>query len=355
MLRSLSFSLSNSFKLSSSSSFQISIIRSFSTKDEPQFLVDWEGNEAHPESHQPAYLPDYKRMEIYYKHKSDPKEWSVLNISKRYGMSLMRSKAILYLMEQRVEHMKKLGVYNLSPKWQEVYNDHLAEPEVMTKEALAEKHSLPIEEIELILKNMEEHAWRKQNLHDSNEYHDMCLDYLNLAGIPPPTLSLSLLFSLFLSLSLSIFLMNYFSSLGVPTEFKETETVPGESNFDFEYFPQLFGDNDFEEERERLRAKVLRETKALLKKQPLLKTYESRVQNWRHAFQKLPGLREDPVQPLLPVDESVEISRWKFAFRELREKKKFEPAHPTVIITRDGRFFQSLFFSVSLFLCLILV
>lgn len=144
--------------------------------------------------------------------------------------------------------------------------------------------------------------------------------------------------------------INKYLILGVDTTFKETSVTPGESRFDFPYHPRLFGDEDFEEVRNNLRDRIVRETKALYTKEPVLKTYESRVASWRKAFSKVPGLREDPVNNLPPADENAEISRWKIAFRELREKKKGEPPHPTVIVTRDGRYIIILFFNFYIYI-----
>jgi hypothetical protein len=169
--------------LSSSSPLLISR-RSLSnySSQEPGFQIDWDDTIPDPDDFTPAYLPDTKKMEIYFKHKSDPKEWNVRNISQRYGLSLIRAQAVLYMMKKRVELMEQLGVLNLSPQWKEIYAEHLAEPETMTKEALAEKHSLSVEEVEKILSNMKEHSWRKKNLNDSNDYHDEVLDFLAMAG-----------------------------------------------------------------------------------------------------------------------------------------------------------------------------
>lgn len=152
------------------------------SSQEPGYKIDWDDALPDPNDFTPAYLTDHKKMEIYLKHKKDPKEWNVKTISQRYGMSLLRAKAILWMMKQRENLMQELGVWNLSPLWQEIYDEHIREPEVNTKEALAEKHSLPVEEVEKILKNMAEHSWRKENLNDSNDYHDEVLDFLAMAG-----------------------------------------------------------------------------------------------------------------------------------------------------------------------------
>lgn len=162
--------------------YSFSYKRYFAETPLPEYLIEWEDTEGDLSVYQPAYLTDFKRMEIYNKHKNDPIEWNIYNISKRYGLSITRTRGILFLMEKRIKLMEKLGVYNLSIKWEEIYSDYISEPEVNTKEVLAEKYSLSIEEIENILKNMDEHTWRKANLNDSNAYHDEVLDHLEFMG-----------------------------------------------------------------------------------------------------------------------------------------------------------------------------
>jgi hypothetical protein len=161
------------------------------SSQEQGFQVDWDDTLPDPDDFTPSYLPDHKKMEIYYKHQQDPKEWSVKAISARYGMSLIRAQAILYMMKKRVALMEELGVLNIPLQWAEIYGEHLTDPEAMTKEALAEKHEMEVEEVENILKKMGEHSWRKKNLNDSNDYHDQVLDFLAMGGQfpsphPPP-------------------------------------------------------------------------------------------------------------------------------------------------------------------------
>lgn len=97
-------------------------------------------------------------------------------------MHLHRARAIVYLMGERERLMEKLGVLNISPVWEAVYQEHCAEPEVMTVSALAEKHQLSEEEVSKIITNMSEHTWRKKNLNDSNSYFDWCLDAMESLG-----------------------------------------------------------------------------------------------------------------------------------------------------------------------------
>jgi hypothetical protein len=72
-----------------------------------------------------------------------------------------------------------------------------------------------------------------------------------------------------------------------------------------------------------------------------MQKYESRVKTWNRLFKTVPGLRKDAVEEegkVTPTPEAADMIRWKYAFRELRPRKKSEPPHPTVITTRDGRY-----------------
>jgi hypothetical protein len=147
-------------------------------------LVEPEGRPIEAKFVPQTHVIDAKRLEIYRKYKSDPIEWSLKKLSQRYGMNLHRVRAIVHLMGEREALMEKLGVLNISPVWEAVYQEHLAEPEVMTVSALAEKHQISEEEVSKIITNMSEHTWRKKNLNDSNSYFDWCLDAMESLGKP---------------------------------------------------------------------------------------------------------------------------------------------------------------------------
>lgn len=90
--------------------------------------------------------------------------------------------------------------------------------------------------------------------------------------------------------------------------------------------------------KKRIRERLIRETKASEKKDLRVQKYESRVATWNKLFKTVPGLRNDPVgKDLPPAEPGTELTRWKYAFRELRPQKRGEPPHPTVITMRDGR------------------
>ena len=131
---------------------------------------------------------------------------------------------------------------------------------------------------------------------------------------------------------------------GTNTAFRETGEAPKAGHLETEsYFdPILFGDEDFEAIKAKVRERLIRETKASQKMELKIQRYESRVKTWNQLFKTVPGLRQDPVtvegsekqQP----EEGTELCRWKYAFRELRPRKRCEPPHPTVITMRDGRY-----------------
>jgi len=277
----------------------------FSTlsNQEPEWLVEPEGTTIQSRFVPQPHVIDAKRLEIYRKHKADPAEWSLKKLSQRYGMHVHRVRAIVHLMGEREALMEELGVLNIPEAWSAVYRDHREEPESMTTSALAEKHNMSEDDVANIVAKMSEHEWRKKNLNDSNSYMDWCLDMME--------------------------------ALGLDSTFKEVafKKVPGDNQFEAYYEPRLFGDDEYEEAMTRLRDRLIRETKAkeTLEKPVLFASFESRVRNWR-------DVSGDPV-----VENKADVKvdgpcRWKFAFRELKKKKKGQHPHPTMIRTRRGQF-----------------
>ncbi len=128
---------------------------------------------------------------------------------------------------------------------------------------------------------------------------------------------------------------------GVNTTFKESSDAPkpGHLTDESQFHTILFNDDEFEKMRDALRDRLLRLTKAAQVREIHAKNYEDKVANWKRVHTTLPGLRADPVdrENLPPAPEGTELCRWKFAFRELRPRRKGEPPIPTVITMRDGR------------------
>ena len=267
------------------------------SSQEPEFLVEPDDAVMSPRDILVPYIVDAKRVEIYQKHKEDPVKWSVQNIAQHYSMSVYRARAIVYLMREREEMMESSGVLSAPPGWKEIFESRQSDPE-QPIETLAAEHGLEVEEATRVLAVMEDHHYRKENLQDYNEYMDWSLDLLSL--------------------------------LDVDTAFTEIghAKVPGDNRYEDSYYPRMFGDDDLEQERDRVRARLLAESQAVAasEKPVLFNRFESRVGYW-----------EQPVQPDGQQDQEGELTRWKFAFKELRKPGPGEHRPATLMRTRRGR------------------
>ena len=267
------------------------------SKQEPPFLVEPEDSPVDTRDILVPYIVDAKRVEIYQKHKEDPVKWSVDNIAQHYSMSVYRARAIVYLMKERESLMSSRGLLPEPPaEWNELYARYSKDPDTPV-EILATEHNMDENEVTRILEVMEEHHYRKQNLQDYNEYMDWSLDLLKL--------------------------------IGVNTSFTEIghAKVPGDNRYEESgYHPRMFGDDELEEEVERVRARLIAETKAVAasEKPVLFNRYESRVGYWKDSHQR-------------EAQQDGELSRWKWAFRELRKPNPGEDKPPTLICSRRGR------------------
>lgn len=258
-------------------------------------MVEPDDAEMDPIDIKVPYIVDAKRVEIYQKHKEDPVKWSIKNIAQHYSMSIYRSRAIIYLMKEREELMTTNGVLNVPPLWQQLFDIHKEDSEIPL-ETLASEHQLEVSEVTSILETMEDHHYRKTNLQDYNEYMDWSLDLLNL--------------------------------LDVDTSFTEIghAKVPGDNRYESSYYPHMFGDDDLVAERDRVRARLLAESQAVAaaEKPVLFNRYQSRVGYWKDFKEQ-------------EESENDVLTRWKFAFKELKKAGHAEDKPPTLIRTRRGR------------------
>jgi hypothetical protein len=269
---------------------------SYSSK-EPEHLVEPDDAVMDPKDILVPYIVDAKRVEIYQKHKEDPEKWSVRNIAQHYQMSLPRARAIVYLMGEREQQMTRQGVLSVPEQWQQLFAAHTEDP-AMPLETLASEHGVSEEEAGRVLAVMQDHHYRKENLQDFNEYMDWSLDLLQLLGVDTA-----------------------FTEIGLAK-------VPGDNRYEDSYHPRMFGDDQLAEERARVRARLLAESRAVAaaEKPVLFNRYESRVGYWKQQQ----GEEEKE-------GEEGELTRWKFAFKELRQQGEGQPRPPTLIRTRRGR------------------
>lgn len=243
-------------------------------------------------------------LEIYQDHKEDPKKWTVNKIAMEYGMSLDRAKAIIYLMKSREEYIEKSGICDATPQWFEIFDKFTADPSDGILERLATEYEMTAAEIKRIVDILDDITFRQQTLIDSSAYYEEHLALME--------------------------------QLGANIDFAEVEnSQKHKQRFQQNYYPQLLKDEQFEEEKIRLRERLLKETKA----DPIItpNTYAVFI-----AAQ----LKNAPDLPEAPNKSCVDVtpSRWKFAFRDLsfkerkdkRYTKEVQHPPPTMIRTRDG-------------------
>jgi hypothetical protein len=247
-----------------------------------------------PEDLRLAVVTETMRKEIYNLHKEDPVAWTSKSLAAKYGMRHSRMKAVLHLMRLREETMELVKPAQLSAEegWEALYQKHLQDPTKNTAETLSADSGLSVEKVNDILKRMKEHMHRSENMHVAEEYMQGQLEDLRLCG--------------------------------VDTTFQEVARP--QSKLKRTYFPELFGDDDYEAVSATLRQRVIDSTKA----KPAAEFpafVRSREQLQEDALKRL-----DDLHPQVRRSESF-MYKSKIAFRDLSAGR----AAPTIIRTRTGK------------------
>lgn len=289
------------------------IIKQTSTSiyfDEPEYKVSSDPI-LDPKFIRVPYLRDSTKQEIYQKYKNDPIKWSSKILAQTYGATETRIKAVIYLMKFREEMMTKKELLEITPQQFEIYELSLDKANDLA--TLAEKYSLPQQEIERIIKKLTDHNRRLSNLECMETYNE---------GV-----------------------MKEFSNLGVDVNFSEPPTYYSQ-NIENKFFPTLFGDENLEQHKRELLKRIEKETKAHLKPHPAL-TYLKKlfgddvsvdvdgnvIQNGENVT-KVTDVVPLPVQAESASNSNQLESRFKFAFRDLSLPDTMQK---TVIRTRTGK------------------
>eukprot|EP01041_Mallomonas_annulata_P006785 gene6785-13742_t len=323
------------------------MFRHFSSEREPEYMVHAESDmEAEPKSVYIPILRETTKVELFKLHKEDPELWTVNNLSKKYGMTTERTKAVLFLMAKREEIMKEENVLNPPSEWLAICEKHKKDPVTFSKDALATEYNLSETEISDIISKIAKHE-RRLGLVQQNE------DFWGTA-------------------------LQEFTEYGIDTNFRETPSATQTR----EYMPELFGDDGFEEAKNNLKKRIERETRAGQLKASSERSVLSNVfdtldgveassetapKDW--AAEQTEKYKQrfyehyNSVLVTKPDFEAVikpSFCKWKFAFRDLseaaagddrsaagnrrqrRSKKKTnkifdEDKAPTLICSRDGK------------------
>ena len=106
--------------------------------EEPEYGVT-DSEQMDPTGVKIAYLHDHVRIEMYNLHKNDPIEWNEAALSKHFGSSLTRTRAVLILMKRREDMRNELlGTTDgtVPTEWDLLYNKHIENREINTAEVL---------------------------------------------------------------------------------------------------------------------------------------------------------------------------------------------------------------------------
>eukprot|EP01031_Cornospumella_fuschlensis_P039799 gene39799-48456_t len=291
---------------------------SSSIPSEPEFMVTT-NDEVDPKDVKIPYMKDVVKQEIYAKHITNPKHWSIHALAKEYSASKDRVKAIVLLMHERCGLMRTLGLLidieqsGKIPKlkvrvpkiWQALYDRHMAAPEESLSKLLTDynasvtadedKASMNEEELKNVLDNVKDHHRRLQNLRDYEEDMDEMVQDLRQQGYN--------------------------------THFREVPLAPANEKFQNSYFPQLLNDEEYESQKKWLLKKA---EEAPKEEETTLEQYDELYRSKIESSKKS-DLKDNPSRAI----------RWKLAFRDLtkgagKKAPKATDFIPTSIRTRSG-------------------
>lgn len=308
-------------------------------------------------------MPDHIRQEMFTKYMQDQDQWSYQNLSKHYGSSLIRTKAIILLMQRRHNMiaeaestlrrlageeagqkeasgaLKLLPIVDIPATLRALYAKHKedvsvplgalisAHNDALTESGSSEKR-ITIEEADLkaafdIIARITQ---RQENFEEATEAQEEEIEDLHGDLIET----------------------DFRES---PTEFRTSKAHnylnrPNKhvrQSFQHNYYPTMASDKNAKREEVRLLQRIEEETKAQLEHD--VEYYERKyaLQNPAEALQEA---RSTPLPAALqhhqPPASDAPLSRWKIAFQDLSQsavpktKKSLRVPDRTVIRTRAG-------------------
>jgi hypothetical protein len=327
-----------------------------------------EDDEADPSTIKVPVLRDAVKQEMFLKYMGNQEQWSLENLAKAYGTSLIRTKAVILLMQRRhamivgdekrlrdlledgnnVEEKASSDVsalrvrpdFTVPAPLKALYAKHL-EDKTVAMDVLISSYNETVSEVdggtrvsigEKDLKTafsiIARHAQRRENLEEALAEQEEDLEECRAAGIDVATFRES------------------------PTEFG-TSKAANYSNrkdkhirrtFQDTYYPNLQNDEGAKREELKLLQRIERETKAQL--QHDVEFYE-RLYSARSPAQRLEEARSTALPVALqhhqPKREGAPMSRFKIAFQDLslsavpQTKKHLRVPDRTVVRTRNGQ------------------
>ena len=110
------------------------------------------------------------KHEMHHLHKTDPEKWSLLTLSEKFGTSMERTRAIIYLMQQRDKAMAERNVLEIPRDYIKLYEKHMEDPAANTPEVLSEMFNMEAPAIKEVLDNMK---WHEQGFARVEHYETL--------------------------------------------------------------------------------------------------------------------------------------------------------------------------------------
>jgi len=344
--------------------FSLPLTRSFATtyKDIPH-MVSFEPD-MDPSTVKVNILKDEIRQEMYLKYMEDQEKYSFENLSVEYGTSLIRTKAVVYLMQKRHELITQaeadlyamleeeppknenssgISKFKLTPKLNpppvlaSLFAKHREDKTVPLSvlisaynetNATDEKPPLMLSEEKLkeAFRLLAHHGSRARNVQEKAEEEREDIEEAKFAGVDVR----------FSEASSPYRTSKAFNATHFASEHRS-------KSFEDNYYPPLHGDSAAKRHEFNLLARVEHETKAQL--QHDMEYYE-RTYAVKTPEEALAEVRTTPLPSALkfhePPSSDKPISRWKIAFQDLsqsavpRTKTTVRVPDRTVIRTRKG-------------------
>ena len=299
------------------------------------------------------FLTDARKQEIYQLHKSNPIEWDVNALSVKYWANKSRIEAVLLLMAEREKvkenEWKKIEQLATKDECESIYKGFLDlyNPE---KKRLNEERPKSKQKEDTRPPLLPEHAPLIEKLQEE-KFHDKTLKVLTRI-IDHMHKDATRMANVAAHEKAVIDVLQEMQKGGVKQALNFQESpYSGQDNsgnhgssFEDRYFPELFGDEQYEQKMADLMLKLTRDTKS--RPTENMERYLKRFELKKELEGKLYD-KNNYVDTNRPSDPK-KYSRWKWAFRDLshfkgKDKKK-SPLHKevlmderTVIVTRKGQ------------------
>lgn len=345
---------------------------------EPEFNVGFEDDmEMPPDRIKVPFLSETVKQKIYKAFKDDPETNNVKALAQKYGASLDRIKAVLFLLSNREKAMKEQGLVDekgdagVPKQWSAIYDKYITlttAPEAPVATATDKNGDSTTKTAESDSKDGKTaEAPKGEAKEESAAAAAAAADGAGGAGVvgkhtpsqaidaiaKEHALSVGEVKNIVDKMILHTYnqenlethentvaeILEKWADAGVNTNFRETTLNTGGKSLERSYYPELFGDEDKGEVLAKLLKRIEKETRAKLdlNVDSYISEFGSPLSDKDKAA--LPHLKNPGTTTTSTImtnkNQSKVLSRWKWAFRDTSLGHKART--PTWIVTRSGK------------------